>query len=199
MARYTGPIQKKLRSLGLDNYGAYKVRKENKSNQGYTRRRRVSAYGLQLKEKQKARFLYGIMEKQFKNYYEKALYMDGITGDNLMVLLEKRLDNALYRTGMFFSRKQSRQAVNHGHFMVNGAKVDIPSYQVGQGDEISWGPKGQKTELFEIAKSNCKSIQSPHWINLDQDKMTASIVTEPSAEDGEIIVDTVQIVEYYSK
>ena len=151
MARYTGPVQKKLRSLGLDNFGAYKVRKENKSIQGFTRRRRVSAYGLQLKEKQKARFLYGIMEKQFKNYYEKALDMDGITGDNLMVLLEKRLDNALYRTGMFFSRKQSRQAVNHGHFMVNGAKVDIPSYQVGQGDEISWGPKGQKTELFEIA------------------------------------------------
>ena len=125
MARYTGPIQKKLRSLGLDNYGAYKVRKENKSNQGFTRRRRISAYGLQLKEKQKARFLYGIMEKQFRNYYVKALDMEGVTGDNLMVLLEKRLDNVLYRTGMFLSRKQSRQAVNHGHFLVNEAKVDI--------------------------------------------------------------------------
>ena len=199
MARYTGQIQKKLRSLGLDNYGAYKVRKENKSNQGFTRRRRISAYGLQLKEKQKARFLYGIMEKQFQNYYEKALYMEGVTGDNLMVLLEKRLDNVLYRTGMFLSRRQSRQAVNHGHFLVNEAKVDIPSYQIQQGDEITWGAKGQKTALFEIAKSNCKSIQSPHWISLDQDKMTASIVTEPGAEDGEIVIDTVQIVEYYYK
>ncbi|MDC0035303.1 30S ribosomal protein S4 [Chloroflexi bacterium] len=185
--------------VGLDNFGAYKVRKENKSNQGFTRRRRVSAYGLQLKEKQKARFLYGIMEKQFRNYYVKALDMDGVTGDNLMILLEKRLDNVLYRTGMFLSRKQSRQAVNHGHFLVNDAKVDIPSYQVKQGDQITWGVKGQKTALFEIAKSNCKSIQSPHWINLDQDKMIASIVTEPGAEDGEIIIDTVQIVEYYSK
>ena len=199
MARYTGPIQKKLRSLGLDNYGAYKIRKENKSNQGFTRRRRVSAYGLQLKEKQKARFLYGIMEKQFRNYYEKALYMEGVTGDNLMVLLEKRLDNVLYRTGMFLSRKQSRQAVNHGHFLVNEAKVDIPSYQVHQGDEIAWGTKGQKTALFEIAKNNCKSIQSTHWISLYQDNMTASIVTEPGAEDGEIVIDTVQIVEFYSK
>ena len=199
MARYTGPIQKKLRALGLDNYGAYKVKKESKSNQGFTRRRRVSAYGLQLKEKQKARFIYGIMEKQFRNYYEKALDMEGVTGDNLMILLEKRLDNVLFRTGMFLSRKQSRQAVNHGHFLVNDAKVDIPSYQIRQGDQVKWGEKGQKTALFEIAKSNCKSIQSPHWINLDQDKMTASIVTEPGAEDGEIVIDTVQIVEYNSK
>ena len=199
MARYTGPIQKKLRALGLDNYGAYKVKKESKSNQGFTRRRRVSAYGLQLKEKQKARFIYGIMEKQFRNYYEKALDMEGVSGDYLMILLEKRLDNVLYRTGMFLSRKQSRQAVNHGHFLVNDAKVDIPSYQIKQGDQVKWGEKGQKTALFEIAKSNCKSIQSPHWINLDQDKMTASIVTEPGAEDCEIVKDTDQIVEYYSK
>ena len=83
--------------------------------------------------------------------------------------------------------------------MVNDAEVDIPSYQIRQGDQVKWGEKGQKTALFEIAKSNCKSIQSPHWINLDQDKMTASIVTEPGAEDGEIVIDTVQIVEYYSK
>ena len=95
MARYTGPIQKKLRSLGLETFGVYGTRKEKRANQGFVRRRRISNYGLQLKEKQKAKFLYGILEKQFKNYYEKALDMDGVTGDNLMVLLEKRLDNVL--------------------------------------------------------------------------------------------------------
>lgn len=198
MARYTGPIQKKLRTLGLESYGVYGTRKEKRVNQGFVRRRRVSAYGLQLKEKQKAKFLYGVLEKQFKNYYDKALIQEGVTGDNLVVLLERRLDNVLYRSGMFLSRKQSRQAVNHGHFNVNGRKVDIPSFQVNQGDKVEWTQRGKKTTLFEIAQNNCKSIPTPHWIELEQNEMQAIVVTEPTAEDGEPEVDTTQIVELYS-
>lgn len=200
MARYTGPIQKKLRSLGLETYGAYGSRSEKRANQGFTtRRRRVSAYGLQLKEKQKAKFIYGILERQFRNYYDKALIQDGIAGDNLIILLERRLDNVLYRSGMFLSRKQSRQAVNHGHFLVNGKKVNIPSFQVSQGDQVEWTEKGKKTVLIEIAKSNCKSIASPHWIDLDQSTMVAKVLSEPGAEDGEPEIDTTQIIELYSK
>ena len=199
MARYTGPIQKKLRSLGLDTYGAYGTRKEKRVNQTFVRRRRISAYGLQLKEKQKAKFLYGVLEKQFRNYYEKALIKEGAAGDNLMVFLEQRLDNVLYRSGMFLSRKQARQAVNHGHFHVNDRKVNIPSYQVQKGDKIQWTERSQKSSLFEIAQNNCKSIPSPHWIELDQSSMITSILTEPMADDGELIIDTRQIVELYSK
>lgn len=199
MARYTGPIQKKLRTLGLESYGVYGTRKEKRVNQGFVRRRRVSAYGLQLKEKQKAKFIYGILEKQFKNYYDKALDQEGVTGDNLVILLERRLDNVLYRSGMFLSRKQSRQAANHGHFNVNGRKVDIPSFQVSQGDKVEWTERGKKTTLFEIAQNNCKSIPTPHWIELEQTQMQSTVVTEPTAEDGEPEIDTTQIVELYSK
>ena len=200
MARYTGPIHKKLRSHRLETYGAYGSRSEKRANQGFTaRRRRVSAYGLQLKEKQKAKFIYGILERQFRNYYDKALIQDGITGDNLIILLERRLDNLLYRSGMFLSRKQSRQAVNHGHFIVNGKKVNIPSFQINQGDLVEWTERGKKTALFEIAQSNCKSIASPHWIDLDQSNMVTKVLTDPTAEDGEPEIDTTQIVELYSK
>ena len=199
MARYTGPVQKKLRALGLESYGVYGTRKDKRVNQGFVRRRRVSAYGLQLKEKQKAKFIYGILEKQFKNYYDKALDQEGVTGDNLVILLERRLDNVLYRSGMFLSRKQSRQAVNHGHFNVNGRKVDIPSFQVKQGDKVEWTERGKKTTLFEIAQNNCKSIPSPHWIELEQTQMQITVVTEPTADDSEPEIDTTQIVELYSK
>ncbi|SVB18655.1 uncharacterized protein METZ01_LOCUS171509 [marine metagenome] len=199
MARYTGPVQKKLRALGLESYGVYGTRKDKRVNQGFVRRRRVSAYGLQLKEKQKAKFIYGILEKQFKNYYDKALDQEGVTGDNLVILLERRLDNVLYRSGMFLSRKQSRQAANHGHFNVNGRKVDIPSFQVSQGDKVEWTERGKKTTLFEIAQNNCKSIPAPHWIELEQTQMQITVVTEPTADDSEPEIDTTQIVELYSK
>ncbi|MEC9278124.1 MAG: 30S ribosomal protein S4, partial [Chloroflexota bacterium] len=193
------PVQKKLRALGLESYGVYGTRKDKRVNQGFVRRRRVSAYGLQLKEKQKAKFIYGILEKQFKNYYDKALDQEGVTGDNLVILLERRLDNVLYRSGMFLSRKQSRQAANHGHFNVNGRKVDIPSFQVSQGDKVEWTERGKKTTLFEIAQNNCKSIPAPHWIELEQTQMQITVVTEPTADDSEPEIDTTQIVELYSK
>ena len=197
MARYTGPIQKKLRSLGLDKYGVYGEKK--KVNPAGGRRRRISGYGLQLKEKQKAKFLYGILERQFRNYYKKASQMDGSTGENLIILLEKRLDNVLYRSGLFSTRNQSRQAVNHGHFSVNGKKVNIPSFQVGIGDEIAWTPKGLKTKLFESSAELSKEIAPPHWLQLEKTTSTTTVIKDPSPEDGEIVIDMRQIVEFYSK
>ena len=197
MARYTGPIQKKLRSLGLDKYGVYGEKK--KVNPVVGRRRRISGYGLQLKEKQKAKFLYGILERQFSNYYKKASLMEGSTGDNLIVLLEKRLDNVLYRSGLFTTRNQSRQAVNHGHFTVNSKKVNIPSFQVSIGDEIAWTPKGSKTKLFESSAELSKEIAPPHWLQLEKNTSTTTVTKDPSPEDGEIVIDMRQIVEFYSK
>ncbi len=196
MARYRGPIQKKLRSLGLDRFGAYNERKKVSTTFS---RKRVSDYGLQLIEKQKAKFLYGVLERQFSNYYKKASKIPGSTGENLIVLLEKRLDNVLYRSGLFSTRKQSRQAVNHGHFLVNSKKVNIPSYQVKGGDTISWSDKAQKSKLFEFAVSNSKDIPSASWIQLDQSKVEMTITNEPNSSDGELVIDTMQIVEFYSR
>ena len=196
MARYIGPIQKKLRSLGLDRFGAYNERKKVSTTFS---RKRVSEYGLQLIEKQKAKFLYGVLERQFSNYYKKASKISGATGENLIVLLEKRLDNVLYRAGLFSTRKQSRQAVNHGHFLVNDKKVNIPSYQVKSGDKVSWTEKSQKSKLFELALNTSKDIPSASWIQLEQSKIGLTIINEPSSADGELVIDTRQIVEFYSR
>ena len=193
MARYTGPVNKKMRFLGLE------VPKKGVRNNRPQVRRRISAYGLQLREKQKARFLYGILEKQFRNYYDKASKNPGSTGDLLLEYLEKRLDNALYRTGMFNTRRQSRQAVNHAHFLVNDRKVNIPSFQVKVGDKITWREKSKKSSLFEIATSNTQNNDCAKWIALDKSELSVQINNSPSASDAELDIDTRQIVEYYSR
>ena len=193
MARYTGPVNKKMRFLGLE------VPKKGVRNNRPQVRRRISAYGLQLREKQKARFLYGILEKQFRNYYDKASKNPGSTGDLLLEYLEKRLDNALYRTGMFNTRRQSRQAVNHAHFLVNDNKVDIPSFQIKVGDKITWREKSKKSSLFEIATSNIQNNDCAKWIALDKSELSVQINNSPSASDAELDIDTRQIVEYYSR
>ena len=193
MARYTGPVNKKMRFLGLE------VPKKGVRNNRPQVRRRISAYGLQLREKQKARFLYGILEKQFRNYYDKASKNPGSTGDLLLEYLEKRLDNALYRTGMFNTRRQSRQAVNHAHFLVNDGKVNIPSFQVKVGDKITWREKSKKSSLFEIATSNIQNNDCAKWLALDKSELSVQINNSPSASDAELNIDTRQIVEYYSR
>ena len=124
---------------------------------------------------------------------------EGSTGDNLIVLLEKRLDNVLYRSGLFTTRNQSRQAVNHGHFTVNSKKVNIPSFQVSIGDEIAWTPKGLKTKLFESSVELSKEIAPPHWLQLEKNTSTTTVTKDPSPEDGEIVIDMRQIVEFYSR
>jgi len=193
MARYTGPVNKKMRFLGLE------IPKKGVRSNRPPARRRLSAYGLQLREKQKARFLYGILEKQFRNYYDKASKNPGSTGDLLLEYLEKRLDNALYRTGMFNTRRQSRQAVNHAHFLVNDGKVNIPSFQVKVGDKITWREKSKKSSLFEIATSNIQNNDCAKWLALDKSELSVQINNSPSASDAELNIDTRQIVEYYSR
>ena len=192
MARYTGPVNKKMRFLGLE------IAKKPGKNR-MSPRRRLSPYGLQLREKQKARFLYGILERQFRNYYDKASNIEGSTGDELLILLEKRFDNVMFRTGMFNTRRQSRQAVNHGHFLINDKKVNIPSYQIKQGDKITWKDKSKNSSLFQIASENIKNNQCAKWLTLDKSGLSVQINNLPSASDAELEIDTRQIVEYYSR
>jgi len=164
------------------------------------RRRRISEYGTQLREKQKARAIYGVLERQFRNYYKKATRLEGVTGDRLLQLLESRLDNVVYRLGFADSRRQSRQIVGHGHIQVNGKKVNIPSYQVKAGDRISWREQSKKTGLFEIV-SNGMGANSiiPSWLHVDSDKAVGEVVSMPRTSDVELTIDTRQIVEYYSR
>jgi small subunit ribosomal protein S4 len=164
------------------------------------RRRRISEYGTQLREKQKARAIYGVLERQFRNYYKKATRLEGVTGDRLLQLLESRLDNVVYRLGFADSRRQSRQIVGHGHIQVNGKKVNIPSYQVKAGDRVSWREQSKKTGLFEIV-SNGMGANSiiPSWLNVDSDKAVGEVVSMPRSSDVELTIDTRQIVEFYSR
>jgi small subunit ribosomal protein S4 len=164
------------------------------------RRRRISEYGTQLREKQKAKAIYGVLERQFRNYYKKASRLEGVTGDRLLQLLESRLDNVVYRLGFADSRPQSRQIVGHGHVQVNGKKVNIPSYQVKPGDRISWRDQSKNTGLFEIV-SNGMGANSviPSWLNVDSDKAVGEVVALPKTSDVELSIDTRQIVEYYSR
>jgi small subunit ribosomal protein S4 len=207
MARYTGPICKNCRRFGMKLCSkpagkcAWERRKSapgDKSTQ--QRRRRISEYGTQLREKQKARAIYGVLERQFRNYYRKATRLEGVTGDRLLQLLESRLDNVVYRLGFADSRRQSRQIVSHGHIQVNGKKVNIPSYQVKAGDRVSWREQSKKTGLFEIV-SNGMGANSviPSWLNVDSDKAVGEVVTMPKISDVELSIDTRQIVEFYSR
>ncbi|MDA0596006.1 MAG: 30S ribosomal protein S4 [Chloroflexi bacterium] len=207
MARYTGPKCKNCRRFGMklcskpSGKCAWERRKSAPGDKSTQQRRgRISEYGNQLREKQKARAIYGVLERQFSNYYKKASRLEGVTGDRLLQLLESRLDNVVYRLGFADSRPQSRQIVGHGHIQVNGKKVNIPSYQVKAGDRISWREQSRKTGLFEIV-SNGMGANSviPSWLNVDSDKAVGEVVTLPKSSDVELSIDTRQIVEFYSR
>ena len=160
-------------------------------------RRRLSSYGIQLKEKQRVRFMYGITENQFKNYFEKATRLPGVTGENLLSLLERRLDNVVFRAGWADSRADARQMVLHGHFLVNGRKVDIPSYLVDEGDVVELSSRGEKhkkiKELMEEERT-----PTPAWLGVSEDGK-ATILREPQREDIDYAVEEQLIVEFYSK
>lgn len=197
MARYTGPIHKKMKALGM-------VAQERTRGRGPQRppRRRQSQYGIQLQEKQKARLLYGVLERQFSNYYREAARRSGVTGDNLIQLLESRLDNVVYRLGFASTRRQARQLVNHGHIMVNSKKVDIPSYQVRPGEKIAWREKSRGSGAFEVISATTgmgKTTQVPSWLRVNPDDATGEVATTPNPMEGEVSIDTRQIVEYYSR
>ena len=160
-------------------------------------RKKVSNYGLQLREKQKAKRIYGVLEKQFRTYYEKADKQRGITGENLLRLLEMRLDNVAFRFGYGASRTEARQLVTHGHFLVNGSKVDIPSYQVSVNDVVSICDKSKATEKFKIFAENPKTL--PSWLTANPENFEGTVIAEPSREDIDAPINETLIVELYSK
>ncbi len=163
------------------------------------RRRRVSDRGLQLREKQKARYTYGILERQFRGLFRQAERWPGITGENLLVLLEKRLDNVVYRLGFADSRSQARQLVQHGHIMLNGRKTDIPSCLIKEGDTISWREKSSKTEYYKQLVQNIEAKSILNWLNLDKENLVGRVLSLPTPDDIDAKFDQKSIVEYYSR
>lgn len=197
MARDMTPVLKRCRSLGIEP-GFLGI--DKKSNRTKKQGRKPSEYGLQLKEKQKAKFIYGVLEKPFRNYFrraEKAKY--GTVGENLMILLELRLDNVIFRLGYARTRKEARQIVDHKHVLVNGKTVNIPSYTVKAGDkiEIKESKKGAQRykDILEITDGRL----IPEWLTADHEKLTGEIVSVPTREQIDVPVNEVQIVELYSK
>lgn len=164
------------------------------------RRRRLSDHGIQLQQKQKARHIYGIYERQFRGVFDEAARQAGVTGSNLLKLLERRLDNVVYRAGFATSRPQARQTVNHGHIVVNGKKVDIPSFIVSPGDVVGWREKSKSSGLFKTASDNVgRRRQATNWITVDSENLTAAIDAVPTEDDIDTTIDTRMIVEYYSR
>ncbi|HEY8172524.1 MAG TPA: 30S ribosomal protein S4 [Dehalococcoidia bacterium] len=206
MARYTGPVCRVCRRYGekLMLKGDKCVTKctldKRPQPPGATqaRRRKLSDRALQLREKQKARYSYGVLEKQFVHYYEEAVRRPGVTGENLVRLLEMRMDNVVHKMGFADSLRQARQLVRHGHIMLNGRKTDVPSAATKAGDVIGWVPGSKKTEYFKIAEVSMANKRAPAWLTVDPSAMTGRIVSPPPAgEPGPF--DPAVIVEYYSR
>jgi small subunit ribosomal protein S4 len=164
-----------------------------------TRRRRTSDYGVHLREKQKARQIFGVMEGQFRAYMDDAFSTPGISGQNLLRTLERRFDNVIFLLGFADSRKQARQLVNHGHFRINGTKTDIPSYLVRVGDSISWKESDKTTEFFRDRTSGIPKRPVPSWLSLNLEDMTGQVVTMPADEDLQQSINSRLIVEFYSR
>lgn len=191
------PVLKRCRSLGMD---PIYLGINKKSNRQLKRaNRKMSEYGLQLREKQKAKFIYGVLEKPFRNYYAKAKQMEGMTGENLMRILESRLDNVIFRMGLARTRKEARQIVDHKHGLVNGKQVNIPSYLVKAGDtiEIKENKKGSQRykDILEATGSN----MVPEWLDVDAENLKGSVKELPAREAIDVPVDEMLIVELYSK
>ena len=200
MAKNMQPVAKRCRALGISpaSMGYYKKNTEMRKPGGQMRKKK-SEYATQLQEKQKVKFVYGIMEKQFHMYYEKASRMPGKTGDNLLVLIERRLDNVVFRLGFAATRREARQLVNHGHFTVNGRRVNIPSFQVKPGMVIA--PKESSRNLEKI-KANVEANafrQAPRWLEYDAANMIAKVIAVPTREDIDMPIEEHLIVELYSK
>ena len=164
-----------------------------------SRRRRLSDRGVQLREKQKARYSYGVLERQFQRFFSQAQRQAGITGENLLVLLERRLDNVVYRLGFADSRPQARQLVQHGHIMLNGRKTDVPSCLVKEGDTISWRESSTQTEYYKQLGPNIESKVIPGWLSLDGEKLVGRVLSLPTPDDIEAKFEWQSIVEYYSR
>lgn len=195
MAVNRDPVLKRCRSLQIDpsHMGIYKESKR-KPKQSF---RKMSDYGIQLREKQRAKFIYGVQEKQFRNTFEKAAKKKGITGENLLVMLEERLDNVVYRMGLAMTRREARQLVVHSHYTVNGKKVNIPSYQVKPGDVIKVKEKSQSSQKFKDIKE--MQVGVPGWLSVDRDKLEGTVLADPTRDQIDTPIEERLIVELYSK
>ena len=197
MARNIQPVLKRCRTLGIEP-GVLGIDKSSNKNPRQSRKKQ-SEYGIQLNEKQKVKFIYGILEKQFRHYYELAAKKNGVTGEMLLQLLESRLDNVVYRLGLANTRREARQLVNHGHITVNGSKVDIPSYLVKPGDVIAVREKSKNSvRIKEIVETNAKRV-IPAWLDMNRDTLTGKVLRLSEREDIDYDVEEHLIVELYSK
>lgn len=207
MARYIGPTCKLARREGVDlglKSPARGLESKCKLNQvpgqhGASRRQRLSDYALQLREKQKVRRIYGVYERQFSNYFRKAEQRSGLTGSNLLILLESRLDNVVYRLGLADSRAQSRQLVRHGHIMLNDRKTNVPSALVKAGDSVSVRPQSVRLNYFRALRQVLDDGQVPRWLQLDANNMSATVLQLPIREDIDVSLNEQLVVEYYSR
>ena len=191
------PVLKRCRSLGMD---PIYLGIDKKSNRQSTRaNKKISEYGLQLREKQKAKFIYGVLEKPFHNYYEKADRMKGMTGANLMTILESRLDNVVFRLGLARTRKEARQIVDHKHVLVNGKCVNIPSYLVKAGDTIEIKENAKSSQRYKDILEVTAGRLVPEWLDVDQENLKGEVKELPTREMIDVPVDEMLIVELYSK
>lgn len=197
MAKNTQPVLKRCRTLGIEpSVMGY----DKKSNRGAEqRRKKQSEYGMQLNEKQKVRFIYGVLEKQFAKYYVMATKMNGVTGECLLSILESRLDNVIYRMGLANTRREARQIVNHGHVIVNGKRVNIPSYLVKPGEVISLKEGSRNADRMKDIVERNSSRLVPKWIDMNKETLEGKVVSAPAREDIDFPVEEHLIVEYYSK
>ena len=192
------PVLKRCRSLGIDPI-VMGISKQSKRQPQKRRRRQESEYGTQLREKQKAKFIYGVLEKQFHDYFVKARRQPGVTGENLMSLLETRLDNVVFRLGFAHTRREARQTVGHGHICVHGRRVDIPSYRVKAGDVVSVAPKAKDMLVIKSALVSSENRTVPSWLELDIEKLKGSVLNVPTRDQIDMDIQEQLIVELYSK
>ena len=208
MARHTGPVCKLCRREGQklflkgDRCYSEKCAMNKRAyapGQHGNSRKKLSEYGLQLREKQKAKRYYGVLETQFRNYFQAANSKQGVTGDNLLQLLELRLDNAVFRLGLGSSRKEARQLIKHNHFLVNGSKVNIPSYSLSEGDVISLKEASKKSEKFKTLVETMQDKTIPDWLDCNKETVEAKVASLPTRDDIDIPIAEHLIVELYSK
>jgi len=198
MAKNTQPVLKRCRTLGVSP-AVMGYSKTSKKNPGGQRRAKKSEYAMQLTEKQKVKFVYGILEKQFRAYYEKAARAGGNTGEVLLSLIERRLDNVVYRLGFANTRRQARQLVNHGHFTVNGKRVNIPSYMVRVDDVIAVSEKSAQTNFYKKLKEDDAFVAAPKWLDRDKNTLQGKVLALPARDDIDFEIAEHLIVELYSK
>lgn len=199
MAKNTQPIAKRCKALGISPAVMGYAKKNTTRNSNGNMRKKQSEYATQLKEKQKVKFIYGVLEKQFRGYFKRAKSMEGQTGENLMTILETRLDNVVFRLGFARTRKEARQMVTHGHICVNGRRVDIPSFRVRPGELVSVAPKAKELLVVKSALVSNERVQVPAWLEIDIEKLQGSVLSLPTRDQIDLDINEQLIVELYSK